>query len=205
MPWNRPSSQPTSWAWATAELGLRRRRARRTGGVDPGQLLAGGRATAPRWQLRAPTGRRSSRSRSRPASSERRRPHLLEELLDHGADAHDPGRRADRLLGRPPARRFRTPGWTISGCSTAVRHGRGTYRRSRRCSPAATAAGPRPCPARRPGVTAARWRRICSPTSPQQAPAARTGPRGRRPRPGGAARSRRRRSGRRRPRRCRPG
>ena len=95
MPWKTPSSQPTSWAWAM--------RSSASDGVSPS---VNGRVI------------RSSSSRSsgaRPCSSsriddgvdvaqpvaaglvQRRRPDLLEQLLDHRADPHDLGRLLDHL------------------------------------------------------------------------------------------------------------
>ena len=94
MPWNRPSSQPTSWAWATrssASVGTRRRRtARASGAARPA-----GRATAPR-----PARRPKLVDPGQPlpaGSSSGAGAHLVEQLLDHRADAHHLGRLLDRL------------------------------------------------------------------------------------------------------------
>ncbi len=97
MPWNRPSSQPTSWALAmrsSAPLGA--------------AVPANG------WASRPSSSRRSG-DRADDSSRDRRLvdlaeavaaglvelgvglAHLLEEVLDHRADAHDLGRLLDRL------------------------------------------------------------------------------------------------------------
>ena len=103
MPWNRPSSQPTSWAWAIR--------------------------SSPSLGVSSPNGSESRSSSStssgaRPSSSsliddcvdlleplaaglvERRRLHLLEQLADHAADPHHLRRLLDQVGDvRAPRRR----------------------------------------------------------------------------------------------------
>ncbi len=87
MPWKRPSSQPTSCACAmrsSASLGtwssVNGSESRSSSSTSSGASPASSSAIDRRW---------ISRSRVRDGVVERRGAHLLEQLLDHAADAHD--------------------------------------------------------------------------------------------------------------------
>ena len=95
MPWNSPSSQPTSWAWAMRSSPSLGTLLSSNGSDKPGELVAqlGGQAVAELLDgvlvdLAQPVAR---------GLVERRRPYLLEQLLDHRADAHDLGRLLDHV------------------------------------------------------------------------------------------------------------
>ena len=116
MPWNRPSSQPTSWAWAirsSASVGVCV--AERQG--DPLQLgdQLGGQALLE-------LGDRAAVDLRQPGPAglvQRRAPDLLEQLLDHAADPHHLGRLLDQLdrvlasRGSPLAGRTPLSGLTL--------------------------------------------------------------------------------------------
>jgi hypothetical protein len=91
MPWNSPSSQPTSWAWAIrSSASLGRHLVVAKGRASARQLVAAGRATAPLELL----DRRlvDLGAAARGWLVERRLADLVEELLDHRADPHHLGR-----------------------------------------------------------------------------------------------------------------
>ncbi len=94
MPWNSPSSQPTSWACATRSSRLARRRVLAERQRQPLQLVAqlGRQAVLqlddrPLVDLPEPVAA---------GLVERRRADLLQQLLDHAADPHDLGRLLDQ-------------------------------------------------------------------------------------------------------------
>ena len=114
MPWKSPSSQPTSWAWAT--------RSSASVGVAPTRTAGPGSASSSRRSGDSVSAELLDRllvDRLQPVAAglvERRRPHLLEQLLDHRADPHDLRRRAHRLA-RSPSSSGPAAERTTSGCS----------------------------------------------------------------------------------------
>jgi selenocysteine lyase/cysteine desulfurase len=107
MPWNSPSSQPTSWACAmrsSASVG------HVVGGKGERQaleLLAQLRREALRELLDRP-GVHLAQPQAR-GVVQGRGPHLLQQLLDHGADPHDLGRLLDHVGGALLPRRLHRP------------------------------------------------------------------------------------------------
>ena len=98
MPWNRPSSQPTSWAWATRSS------------ASLGSLVLGERQRQP-LQLTDELGRepvfefldRALVDLFQPGPAlliQWGRPDLFEQLPDHTADPHDLGWLLDHLGDR---------------------------------------------------------------------------------------------------------
>ena len=97
MPWKRPSSQPTSWAWAMRSSASDGLLAVAEGDRHPVELLA---EVGRQGAAELAHGRLVDLPQAGPGRLvERRAAHLLEELLDHGADPHDLGRLLD---GLPP-------------------------------------------------------------------------------------------------------
>ena len=100
MPWNSPSSQPTSWAWAT----------RSSASLGGASSLSNGERQAVEL---GPQVRRQSLGQfldrrlvdlPQPGPAllvQRGVANLLQQLLDHGADAQDLGRLLDRFGVRP--------------------------------------------------------------------------------------------------------
>ena len=112
IPWKRPSSQPTNWACAmrsSASLGIassvKGRESRSSSSTSSGRETV--------LQLLHRAG--VDLLEPHPARLvQRGRPHLLQQLLDHAADAHDLGRLLDHLRHRDLAgvrrlRRRRAP------------------------------------------------------------------------------------------------
>ena len=98
MPWNRPSSQPTSWAWAirsSASDGI-------ASSVNGSEIRSSSSTSSGARPSSSSLIERVwiSLSRTRLASSSSERAHLLEQLLDHAADPHHLGRLVDHLGDR---------------------------------------------------------------------------------------------------------
>ena len=94
MPWNRPSSQPTSWAWAirsSASVGVSELNGRES--RSSSSTSSGARPVLELLDRRLV-------DLGEPGAAglvERRRLHLLEQLADHAADAHDLGGLLDEV------------------------------------------------------------------------------------------------------------
>ena len=95
MPWNSPSSQPTSWAWAMRSSdsdgiasSANGSESRSSSSISSGARPSSSSLIERRW---------ISLSRDAARLVERGAAHLLEQLLDHAADAHDLGRLVDEV------------------------------------------------------------------------------------------------------------
>ena len=100
MPWNNPSNQPTSWAWAirsSASLGVESsangRVMRRSSSTSSGARPCSNSRIDRSW---------ISASRRPPGVVERRRPDFFQQLFDHTADPHDLGGLLNVLGGATP-------------------------------------------------------------------------------------------------------
>ena len=98
MPWNRPSSQPTSWACAirsSARTGCRPRRTAAPAGAAPSRSSGARPSSSSLMEFSWISLSRSG------GLVERCGADLFEQLLDHGADPHDLGGLFDHAADRP--------------------------------------------------------------------------------------------------------